>query len=149
MSLQKKKGFKASTVLTLGLMFCLEGCATHRETFDCAPGSGVGCKSISEVNAIVDSASMREEELKPAVISPSSSRSSAKTAPTDLMDLTETDTSLTGLPVPKMHQPKRAPERVLKVWIAPFEDQEGNFHEASTIHALIQESRWLSQRDLR
>lgn len=32
----------------------LSGCATYNEHFDCEPGSGVGCKSLSEVNEMID-----------------------------------------------------------------------------------------------
>ncbi|HQS84691.1 MAG: hypothetical protein B7Y25_07145 [Alphaproteobacteria bacterium 16-39-46] len=39
------------------LPFCtliLSGCATYNETFDCEPGKGVGCKSLSQVNHMVN-----------------------------------------------------------------------------------------------
>ncbi len=32
----------------------LNGCATSNETFDCEPSRGVGCVSLSHVNAMVD-----------------------------------------------------------------------------------------------
>ena len=32
----------------------LSGCSTYQETFECKPGKGVGCRSLSHVNQMVD-----------------------------------------------------------------------------------------------
>ena len=42
-------------VITLGIAFCLFGCmGVYEGGFECPPGEGVGCKSISEVNEMVN-----------------------------------------------------------------------------------------------
>jgi hypothetical protein len=35
-------------------LFTLTGCATYNEGFDCEPGKGIGCVSLSHVNRMVD-----------------------------------------------------------------------------------------------
>ncbi len=40
----------------------------------------------------------------------------------------------------------RAVPRVLRLWIAPWEDSDGDLHEASTVHVLIDHGRWLIER---
>jgi conjugal transfer pilus assembly protein TraV len=42
--------------------------------------------------------------------------------------------------------PLRTPPRVLRLWIAPWEDSDGDLHEASTVHVLIDHGRWLMER---
>jgi len=32
---------------------------------------------------------------------------------------------------------------VLRLWVAPWEDNDGDLHEASTVHVLIDTGRWL------
>jgi conjugal transfer pilus assembly protein TraV len=35
---------------------------------------------------------------------------------------------------------------VLRLWIAPWEDDDGDLHEASVVHVLIDTGRWLIER---
>ena len=41
--------------------------------------------------------------------------------------------------------PLRTAPRVLRLWIAPWEDSDGDLHEASTVHVLIDHGRWLME----
>jgi conjugal transfer pilus assembly protein TraV len=40
----------------------------------------------------------------------------------------------------------RTPPRVLRLWIAPWEDSDGDLHEASMVHVLVDHGRWLIER---
>jgi conjugal transfer pilus assembly protein TraV len=40
----------------------------------------------------------------------------------------------------------RTAPRILRLWIAPWEDSDGDLHEASTVHVLIDHGRWLMER---
>lgn len=40
----------------------------------------------------------------------------------------------------------RTAPRILRMWIAPWEDSDGDLHEASTVHVLIDHGRWLIER---
>jgi len=40
----------------------------------------------------------------------------------------------------------RTAPHVLRLWIAPWEDSDGDLHEASTVHVLIDHGRWLIER---
>ena len=37
----------------------------------------------------------------------------------------------------------RLPEESLKVWIAPYEDTRGHFHEASVVHMVVKPGKWV------
>lgn len=38
--------------------------------------------------------------------------------------------------------PKRIPDRVARVWMAPFEDTEGNWHAASYVYTVSENAHW-------
>ena len=38
--------------------------------------------------------------------------------------------------------PSREPERVLRVWVAPFEDTQGNYHQGTHILAVVAPGTW-------
>jgi conjugal transfer pilus assembly protein TraV len=40
----------------------------------------------------------------------------------------------------------RSQPRVLRLWIAPWEDDDGDLHEAAVVHVLIDTGRWLIER---
>jgi hypothetical protein len=79
------------------------GCTPHRETFDCAPGTGVGCKSISEVNLLIDNRAPPEESSKEQGLEPQKPPSVSADSPS------------------------------LRVWMAPYDDRQGHLHEESFV----------------
>ncbi len=105
----------------------LSACTSNNELFDCPAGKGAGCKSISEVNRMVDQGhfgGLDENES-----------SSLKTlAPVAMAYDDVAQTSSTGI--------ERIPEQNLRLWIAPFQDEAGNFHEESAIHTVVRQGRW-------
>lgn len=40
----------------------------------------------------------------------------------------------------------RSEPRVLRLWIAPWEDSDGDLHDASVVHVVIDTGRWLIER---
>ena len=40
----------------------------------------------------------------------------------------------------------RSPPRVLRLWISPWEDADGDLHDASFVHVVIDTGRWLIER---
>ena len=40
----------------------------------------------------------------------------------------------------------RSPPRVLRLWIAPWEDADGDLHEAAVVNVLVDTGRWLIER---
>ena len=50
------------------------------------------------------------------------------------------------IPVPETRAPHRLPEVIVTIWMAPWTDDEGDFHEGERIHARAFDSRWASAR---
>lgn len=119
------------TLLALSLGIVLSGCSTTSETFDCKAGKGVGCKSISQVNKMVDEGSLGTEQEGSAhtpLASPVITTASLSSGP----DIALSDDMV-------VH---RIREEHLRVWIAPFQDHQGNLHEGTVVHTVLKPGFW-------
>ena len=127
-----KSGCKPLLVFVVGGL--LSGCSTTSETFDCKVGKGVGCKSISEVNKMVDEGSLGSETernahtpLSAPVITAVSLSPGSQGSDIALSD---------DLVVHRIR------EEHLRVWIAPFQDRQGNLHEGTVVHTVLKPGFW-------
>ena len=125
----------AKSLCSLLSFVFLSACAVSKESFDCKPGKGVGCKSIHEVNQMLNE-QLGIKDL--GVISATNAQSLAPAL----------ETSALSMPIPAHLKDKdllllqRVPERALSIWFAPFSDAEGHLHEASTVHVVLKPSTW-------
>ena len=39
--------------------------------------------------------------------------------------------------------PVRYGEGVMRLWIAPYEDTDGNYHQANRVYSVVQEGQWM------
>ncbi len=51
-------------------------------------------------------------------------------------------TSPTQLNAPSSGTPLRTPERILRVWIAPFQDREGDLHDQRYVYVTVKPGEW-------
>ena len=110
--------------ILFGLLFLgLTGCSTSFETFDSEPGKGVGSKSITEVNHMIDRGDLALLDTQ-------------HDHPQFLIQEEKTPSSSKDLSV------ERIPEKKLCVWIAPFQDDNGDFHEASSVYTVVRPGLW-------
>ena len=129
---------KTGSAVLLGLSFCLSlcACSTTSETFDCPAGNGVGCKSISEINQMVDQGTLGSEmeKGKQSMVLPLS-------APIMATGSSAVESSA-AIPFSDAIAVHRIQEEHLRVWIAPFQDEQGNLHEGSVIHTVLKPGYW-------
>lgn len=125
--------YKFVKIFSTGSLLMLVACSTASESFDSQATQGVGSKSISQVNAMIDKGQI--EGIK------GYNESDKVIAPV-----------LVQTPIPTFNQETivlsdhseihRQPEQHMRIWMAPFQDANGNFHEASVIHTLQRPSFW-------
>jgi len=120
------KFVKFSIILTAAL---LSGCSRSSESFDTEPGKGVGFRSISEVNTLVENGKI--EGIKTKI-------HDGVTAPIVTVEKPSSVEFLPGGDTKVM----RRPEEHIRVWVAPFQDESGNFHEGSVVHTLLNHGTW-------
>lgn len=111
-------------------LMLITGCGLKK--FDCPYTDGISCKSLSEVNAMVDRG---EHGTKP---SKNKSKIKEDFINQELLALDGTNImSIEG------QEPKRIPEKVLRIWLAPYESVEGTFHQQTFINTVVSPAHWV------
>lgn len=116
----------------------LTGCASmsgldSESQFACKAPPGVTCSSLSGVyaNAIANNLPALRDENR------------------DAQGAAEQD-ALTSRIVgraPSAGDPIRTPPRILRIWIAPWEDSEGDLHDQSYIYVVADPGRWVIEHN--
>lgn len=115
---QKHSKKVLSLVLLTSASSLLAGCGDLNSQFTCPMKPGVTCQSLDQVNTMIDQGKL------------------AQTQPHSFVSPAKMDT-LTD-------QPHREGEQVLQLWIAPYQDDRGNYFSSSVVYHMIQPGRWAS-----
>jgi len=86
----------------------LTACSSYQEHFECPPGKGVGCQSVSQVDQLVNQGDLPLRE-----------------------DFIEKYEDCENLCTKKISTELK--ENTQKIWIAPFKDTQGKLHEETYI----------------
>lgn len=117
--------------LTLINMVFLAAC-TMNSSFDCPNTAGINCKSLGEIDRLVDSGQLQGripiEKTKTTVLA-------------DKAEFESFPPSSTFIP----GQPIRYGETVQRIWIAPYEDSEGNYHQDSLMYSIVKGGHWIGK----
>ena len=112
-------------------------------SFSCKAAPGVNCQSISGVqqnsaagnlpfqrqeNGVPADSSDGKSEPKP--YAGSAARAEGKVSPRDM------NAQYSGMPV-------RQPPLVLRVWMAPYEDESGDLHDQSYFYTMVHSGKWM------
>ena len=122
----------------------LGGCASTMSglggegSYACKAPVGSQCTSVSGVYANSIQAQPPASALPKPAKEPTSTAAAATVA--------SASTAAPGLGAPP--SALRSQPRVLRLWIAPWEDADGDLHEASVVHVLVDTGRWLIERVL-
>lgn len=131
------------TFLSLTL---LNGCTPYAESFDCPPGFGVGCKSLSRVNQMVEEGELPLEDSS-SKITPSQRVPSKRVParkPTKGFDAKGSNSLIEAKnekgPInilPNNITLETRPDTGLKIWFAAYEDEDGIYHAPSYVYASL------------
>ena len=129
-----------ATGSTLALVaVALSGCASSlsgldaTETYACKAPKGVTCMSVSGVYANSTHGSVR-----PAQPAPGSSPSDAP----GIYGASSVAVAQPAAPGSASGAIRSSP-RLLRVWIAPWQDSDGDLHEEGYVHMVVDTGRWL------
>ena len=133
--------------LLLSVVFCsvvaLTGCSSitglqdAESNFACSVDMTPRCASLSSVHESLD----KEDAQKNFTFESDSSASGSNT-----VRIREVTTE--GKPIDRLAYdsplmvPKRAPEEILRVWIAPYIDTDGDLHAEHVIFTTVRDARW-------
>lgn len=109
----------------------LAGCASNSQ-FDCPMKPGVRCENLDSVNAKVDSGEIGSEGVVdgPCLVHTPCNPQKARAF------------SCAG---PQPSRPLRYGETVQHIWVAPFEDTSGNYHQESDVYAIARPGHWIGR----
>lgn len=112
----------------------LSACASMNSHFDCPNQAGVNCKSLDRIDRMIDAGDIRgqtqtiKEDIKIAPVAEVADNTTVKSCCPR--------TSCRSDP------PIRYGETIQRIWIAPYEDTEGNYHSDSLIYAVMKGGYW-------
>lgn len=128
---------RAGFATPLVLAAALAGCASTlsgvggTERYACKAPEGALCTSVSGVYA--NSIHSMPVSAKPAEKKP------APDAPAEYAEI-----SIAPLKPPATQSTSiRSNPRVLRLWVAPWEDADGDLHEEALVHVVVDTGRWL------
>src|SRR2546429_294281 len=112
-------------------LMMLTGCADMNSKFDCSMRPGVRCESLDSVNAKVESGEIGHDGdliRQSAVEHPASNVKKVSIF---------SDANF------YQRRPLRYGETVQRIWMAPFEDTSGNYHQESYVYTIVRPSHWI------
>lgn len=113
-------------ILTASLTAC-----TMNSHFDCPNKAGVNCHSLDEINRMVDQGTVIDGRSETA-------RIPANVAPDHTFE------PYTPMTLESVSTPIRYAETVERIWVAPFTDTDGNYHDASLIYTIVKGGKWIN-----
>lgn len=90
-------------IISFGALVVLVGCSNYSEKFECGSGPGVGCKSLTHVNNLVEVGDL----------------------PFDMDELHKSAHKAERLVTPERNS--------FKMWVASYRDESGYYHEPSYV----------------
>jgi conjugal transfer pilus assembly protein TraV len=128
---------KLSIAVLVLVAALLAGCASTlsgvggSESFGCAAPQGSSCISVSGIYA-----NSMASQYRPVAVASADSLFQ-RPAPYAARPMEATALPEAALPV------LRSQPRLLRVWIAPWEDGDGDLHEEAYVHMVVNSGRWL------
>ena len=129
------------TSFTLLSLLALTGCSSYQEGFDCPAGVGVGCKSLSTVDQMIERGELPKPILEDNNVE-GLTLSSTRTSLTNDSYVNEPQSRLIGSEFSSPSTIVRNPEQSLRVWIKGYTDDQGNYHDHAVIYTVVQPASW-------
>ncbi|SRR5579883_1054164 len=123
------KQIKIILILTL-CSSLLSACCSMNSEFECPMKPGIRCESLDQVNARVDRGEIGKSSLSSSCVKCTNS-------------ISRCPLFYKGGMVRGGREPLRYGETVMRVWVAPYEDTSGNYHQESDIFTVVKPAHWI------
>lgn len=140
-------------LIALVVALMLTGCSSFlsgvggKDTYACKAPPGAVCTSISGVyanTALGGTRPVRVADQSNATTSGKSSTTTGKPTPYGAIAPPKSaHAAANSAAQPDTPSPLRSAPRLLRIWIAPWEDSDGDLHEEAYVHAVVDPGRWL------
>ncbi|WP_300086222.1 type IV conjugative transfer system lipoprotein TraV [uncultured Nitrosomonas sp.] len=135
-------------------LLSLGGCSTlsgydGQTSFSCKAPGGVSCTSISGVYANAAQNNLPGLQAKKSNSKEDSGKDEVTDTSVSFAALPAShSTPITGL-TPNSGDPILSPAKVLRVWISPWEDEDGDLHDQSYVYMQADYGRWVIEHNQR
>ena len=142
---------KVKEVILFTVVGLLSACTSLNSNFDCPNKAGVNCKSLDEINAMVDSGVIQGRVphpcpgINPVVYDVPNHGRGYKSNCASISTEVSVFESFSSVIPPKFAEPFRTAENIQRIWIAPYEDTEGNYHQDNLVYTVTEGSHWVSE----
>jgi conjugal transfer pilus assembly protein TraV len=135
--------FVALTFISLAIL--LSGCATPK--YACGVPDGIGCKPLSEVHRMAQDGSLKSQAV------PDNRDTSEQDQ--DEEDFSNTEGEQTpsvpsrrsvGLATVTPGTPLFIPPRTMRVWVAPWPDEDGTLHDETYLYLRLDNGHWVMEK---
>lgn len=107
----------------------LSGCMSMGSKFDCDVSSGGKCAPMHHINRMADQGAFQEKHFYGQANSAQIKSNKVNGYPLTTFD---------GAPI-------RSNESVQQIWIGPYEDVSGDYHEPSYVYTVVKKGRWIGE----
>jgi conjugal transfer pilus assembly protein TraV len=145
---------RLALVVAVGIL--LSGCGSlsgigGSGQYACTAPEGVSCMSVTGLNANVTTRSLPglQPRADQAQIKTGDKQTGVESKPEEQLAYggarmaTEGKVSPSHMDAPYSGQPIRTPPRVLRIWVAPFEDAEADLHDQKYLYVTVHTGRWV------
>lgn len=128
---------KTQATLLATATILLAGCGTltgfsdAKNSFACKAPDGVSCTSVSGVYANAQAENLPAQRKSPGSAPAQQPASAGKAATPQI-----TTVAMPGMPI-------RSQQRTLRIWAAPWVDEEGDLHDQSYMYVVVESGDWL------
>jgi conjugal transfer pilus assembly protein TraV len=118
----------------LGVTTLLTGCNDLNSQFTCPKQPGVSCQSLDQVNTLIDQGKLADDSL------PKKKSTKINAQPTVIrVNQIFTENNI-ALPY-KL----RTTDNVMRLWIAPYIDTQGNYFSATVVYHVVDRGQWMGE----
>ncbi|CAL7962414.1 conjugal transfer pilus assembly protein TraV [Gammaproteobacteria bacterium] len=113
----------------------LSGCVGMNSKFDCNVGSGGKCAPMNNINKMANLGEFNEGFLKYGTDKENAIAKAENKIRKENSYLSDSSRA-NGTPI-------RTNEAIQQIWIGPYEDSMGIYHEPTTVYAVVKKGRWV------
>jgi conjugal transfer pilus assembly protein TraV len=115
------------TLILFSITGFLTACSSMNSGFDCPNKAGVMCKSVDQINGMVDTGQLQGRTQQVTETGQFN---------TEFQLYTIAAQYYPGAPL-------RYGETVQRIWVAPYEDTEKNYHQDSVMYSIVKDGHWI------
>lgn len=131
--MEKRKAYSAK-ILFLTALMSVSSCGIYKSQFDCLPGKGVGCESVSKVNDLIN------DEALDAFVEAKEETRSQKSREQKCIDCKNSNFAQREeiKSRPSNRQLKSHAKEKVTVWFKEYKDERGVVHGAHENHIFLE-----------